>query len=126
MEEIQPLNNFDINTQAELLAERFEKGIKDGFGATLILHSIGNRQGASSKEIKEDIDKTFGNKMAYNYTSFYRLITRLRDEFKLISEKEKIKSKGPNRISYELTPIGKLLLEIIIDRYIRPLEKLLK
>lgn len=118
------MGDLSLEEQAELLSERFEKGVKDGFGAVLILYSIHKRKKASSKELRKDLKETFPESLEYNYTSLYRLLGKLKDEFKLIVEKERRKAKGPERIYYSLTPLGKLVLTKIFDRYIEPLGKL--
>lgn len=118
------MESLDLEEQAELLSERFEKGVKDGFGAALILYSIHKRKRASSKELRKDFKETFPESLEYNYTSLYRLLGKLKDEFKLIVEKERRKAKGPHRIYYSLTSLGKLVLTKIFDRYIEPLGKL--
>lgn len=112
--------------QSELLVERFEDGIKNGFGAVFILHSIDKHQKASSQEMKEELDRTFKGALNYNYTAFYRLVARLRDEFALIQETQRVPAKGADRIYYCLTPLGKTVLNKIIERHITPLASLLK
>jgi len=123
MEEIDS-KKLNSEEQSELLVERFEKGIKDGFGAVLILYYIHQRKHSSSKEIRADLMQNFPESMQYNYTSFYRLLGRLRDEFSLIKEKERKKAKGPDRIYYTLTQLGETVLRKIFDRYLKPLSEL--
>lgn len=118
------MKNLDIEEQSEILSERFEKGIKYGFGAFLILYLIQKEGRASSKELGESLRKMFPESLRYSYTSFYRLLQRLRDEFKLISATAQKKGKGPERTYYALTPLGKAVLEKIFVRYIEPLGKL--
>lgn len=118
------MGDLSLEEQAELLSERFEKGVKDGFGAVLILYSIYKRKKASSKELRKDLKELFPESLEYNYTSLYRLLGRLKNEFKLIIETERRKAKGPSRIYYSLTPLGKLVLTKIFARYIEPLGKL--
>jgi DNA-binding PadR family transcriptional regulator len=106
------------------LLERFEKGTKDGFGAVLVLYSIYKRKEASSKEIRKDFKEFFPKSLDYNYTSFYRLLAKLKDVYNLITESGKKKSKGPPRLYYSLTPLGKIILQKIFSLYINPLKKL--
>lgn len=118
------MENLTLEEQADLLSERFEKGVKDGFGAVLILYSIHKKGEASSKELRKDLTEVFPESLEYTYTSFYRLLGKLKDGFKLIAETERRKAKGPERIYYSLTPLGKLVLTKIFNRYIEPLGKL--
>jgi len=118
------MKSLTLEEQAELLAERFEKGVKNGFGAVVIMYSINKRHNASSQEIRKDLKEMFPKSMEYNYTSFYRLLGKLRDELKLIRESERRKAKGPERIYYSLTPLGKLVLKKIFHRYLKPLANL--
>lgn len=121
---IPAVENLTLEEQSELLVERFEEGVKVGFGAILILHSIYRHRKASSKELRKDLKEIFPESTEYNYTSFYRLLGRLKDEFKLIIETERRKAKGPERVYYSLTPLGKLTLTKVFERYIEPLGKL--
>lgn len=114
----------NIEEASEILVERFGETIKIGFGALIVLWLIKEQKKVSSKEIKETLRDFFNGELEYNYTSFYRLLNRLRDEFKLIKEVERRKARGPSRIYYSLTPLGKLVLKKLIPRYIVPLEKL--
>lgn len=118
------MGDLSLEEQAELLSERFEKGVKDGFGAVLILYSIHKRGRSSSKELRKDLKEIFPESLGYSYTSFYRILGKLRDEYKLIIERERRKAKGPHRIYYSLTPLGKLVLTKIFELYIKPLGKL--
>lgn len=115
---------FNMEETSEILVERFGETIKIGFGALVVLWLIEKQKKASSKEIKETLRDFFNGELEYNYTSFYRLLGRLRDEFKLIKEVERRKARGPSRIYYSLTPLGKLVLKKLTLRYIAPLEKL--
>ncbi len=115
---------FNLEEQSEILVERFQETMKNSFGALIVLWSIEKRKRASSKEIKEDLRDFFRGGLEYNYTSFYRLLSRLRDDFKLIKEVEREKAKGPERIYYSLTPLGKLVLKKTISRCVTPLKNL--
>lgn len=114
----------DIDEQAEILLENFENNVKTGFGAILIMYSINKRGAASSKEIKKDMEKIFDDYLSYNYTSFYRLMNRMRDEAKLIVESSRKAGKGPDRIYYKLTPLGEVTLGLVFKRLVLPFSKL--
>jgi len=114
---------LNLEEQSEILAERFGEAVKDGFGALILLWAIKEQKKASSKEIKEFMRDFFNGRMEYSYTSFYRLLAKLRDDFGLIKEVEKRKARGPKRSYYSLTPLGRLVLKKIITRYINPLKE---
>ena len=88
--------NYDISTKgldleekAELLSDRVEKSIKDGFGLIFVLYVIKKKGSASTKELRQSFEETFDKHLDYQYTSFYRMIGRMRDEFGLIEEVER-------------------------------------
>jgi DNA-binding PadR family transcriptional regulator len=106
------------------LTSHFRKSIKNGFGSMIILYSINKRGSASSKEIQQDMEETFSSNLEYRYTSFYRLLSRLRDEFYLIEESHRESSNGPDRIYYQLTKLGEEVFNNIMEMFINPLSKI--
>lgn len=118
------VSETDILTSKQLISH-FASQIKDGFGVIVILYSIDKYGKASSKEIKKELQKAFGDKITYNYTSFYRVLKKLKITYKVIEEKERVKESGPDRIYYSLTPVGKLVWQDIRDNYVKPLKYLI-
>ncbi len=110
---------------SQQLTTHFANQMKDGFGVIVILYTIDKYGKASSREIKSELQKTFGDKMNYNYTSFYRVLSKLKTTYKVIEEKERIRETGPDRIYYCLTPVGKLVWANIRDEYVKPLSQLI-
>lgn len=80
---------INLGKQSEILVERFEEIMKNGFGALIVLWSIQKRKKASSEEIRQDLRLLFRERGGYGYTSFYRLLAKLRDKLKIIKEIER-------------------------------------
>jgi DNA-binding PadR family transcriptional regulator len=91
----------------------------------LVLRVINELKKASSLEIKDEINKLAGQKIEYNYTSYYRLMSRLENEAGLIEPVELKKDKGPARVYYGLTAKGQELYSELLKQVIYPVQRLL-
>lgn len=91
----------------------------------LVLRVINDQKMASSLEIKEEINKLAGQNVAYSYTSYYRLMSRLEHEVGLIEPVDLIKDKGPARVYFSLTQKGQKLYNELLHQIIYPVQRLL-
>jgi len=91
----------------------------------LVLRVINDQKMASSLEIKDEINKLAGQNVAYSYTSYYRLMSRLEHEVELIEPVDLKKDKGPARVYFSLTKKGQKLYNEILHQIIYPVQRLL-
>lgn len=112
-----------MNTEPELF-ERFANQYKPMMVPFMLLYITDKLGKASSMEYKEELEKLAGRKLEYQYTSFYRLLYKMRHEYEVIEEVELVKENGPARVYYSLTPLGKALMKHIYDELIKPIKNI--
>jgi len=112
-----------MNSEPKLF-ERFANQYKPMMVPFMLLYITDKLGKASSVEYKEELEKLAGKRLEYQYTSFYRLIYKMRYEFEVIEEVELVKENGPARIYYGITPLGKSLMKHIYDELIVPIKKI--
>ena len=112
-----------MDKQIDRLFNKYMDQVKPLMVPFLIMYIIHKRGKASSLELKKDLEEIAGRPIKYEYTSFYRLIGKLRYEYKIIVEVDLIKEKGPPRVYYSLTPLGEALMKRIYNQLFVPMHK---
>jgi len=113
-----------MDEQLDKIFTKYMDQVKPLLVPFLVMYIIHKRGKASSLELKLDLEKIAGRPIEYEYTSFYRLLAKLRHEYEVIVEVDLIKEKGPPRIYYSLTPLGEKVMNKIYENMVLPLQKL--